>query len=211
MSSTDSYIVHTLAKRVFKVDPFSQMTSTGLVQFAGGSVTATDNAVGYITASKSTGALAYTSASGTSGLLYLARVQCNGGEGKIVDYFENSPFDADGGGGSGSGELPAVTVAYASSITPDISAYSIFNVGTLTGNITINAPTGTPTDNTKLLFRFVQDGTGGRTYTWNAAFAFGTDVVSADLPTTASAKFEVFFRYNTTDSKYRCVGLTRGF
>ena len=42
-------------------------------------------------------------------------------------------------------------------------------------------------------------------------FAFGTDVVAADLPTTANAKFEVFFRYNTVDSKYRCVGLTRGF
>lgn len=210
MSSSDNYIVQTLANRVFKVDPFSQMTSTGLVQFAGGSVTATNNAVGYITANKSTGALAYTSSTGTSGLLYLARVQCINNESRIVDYFENSPFDADGGG-SGSGELPAATVAYASSITPDISAYSIFNVGTLTGNITINAPTGTPTDNTKLLFRFVQDGTGGRTYTWNSVFAFGTDVVAADLPTTANAKFEVFFRYNTVDSKYRCVGLTRGF
>jgi hypothetical protein len=211
MSSTDKRIVQTLARRVFKVDPFSQMTSTGLAQFAGGSVTATDNAVGYITANKSTGAVAYTSSSGTSGLLYLARVQCLSGEGKIVDYFENAPYDVDGASSSGSGELPSVTVAYAASITPDISAYSIFNVGTLTGNIAINAPTGTPTDNTKLLFRFVQNGTGGWTYTWNSAFAFGTDVVAADLPTTASAKFEVFFRYNTIDSKYRCTGLIRGF
>lgn len=211
MSATKYQVVQKQDKRVFKVEPFSQMTSSGLVQFAGGLVTATDNSTGYITANKSTGALAFTTSTGTSGLLYLARVQCINTEGRVVDYLENAPFDADGGGGSGSGELPATTVAYASSITPDISAYSIFNVGTLTGNITINAPTGTPTDNTKLLFRFVQDGTGGRTYTWNSVFAFGTDVVAADLPTTANAKFEVFFRYNTVDSKYRCVGLTRGF
>jgi len=211
MSATKYQVVQKLDKRVFKVEPFSQMTSSGLVQFAGGLVTATDNSTGYITANKSTGALAFTTSTGTSGLLYLARVQCINTEGRVVDYLENAPFDADGGSGSGSGELPATTVAYASSITPDISAYSIFNVGTLTGNIIINAPTGTPTDNTKLLFRFVQNGTGGWTYTWNSVFAFGTDVVAADLPTTANAKFEVFFRYNTVDSKYRCVGLTRGF
>lgn len=117
---------------------------------------------------------------------------------------------SNAGSGSGTGALPAVTVAYAASITPDIDTYSIFNVGTLTGPITINAPTGTPTDNTTLLFRFVQDGTG-RAITWNGAFAFSTDLQSGDIPIVANAKFSVFCRYNTVDSKYRVEALARGY
>lgn len=113
-------------------------------------------------------------------------------------------------GGSGSGALPAVSVPYASSITPNIDEYSIFNVGTLTGPITINAPTGTPTDNTTLNFRFVQDGTG-RAITWNSAFVFGTDLLSGDIPTAANSKFSVFCRYNSVESKYRVEALSRGF
>lgn len=42
-------------------------------------------------------------------------------------------------------------------------------VGTLTGNITIGAPVGARRG-MRLTYSFTQDGTGGRTVTWNAAF-----------------------------------------
>ncbi len=102
------------------------------------------------------------------------------------------------------------SISYAASITPDSDAAEVVNVGTLTGAITINAPTGTPTDGQLLTLRFVQDATG-RAITWNAAFAFGTDITSALLPTTANAKFEVGCRWNAADSKWRVVALVRGF
>lgn len=105
----------------------------------------------------------------------------------------------------------AVAIAYAATITPNADTTSIVNVGTLTGNITIAAPTGTPTDGQGMSFRFTQDGTGSRTYTWNAAFVFGTDILSTDLPATANAKFEVGFKWHAATSKWRCIALVRGF
>ena len=115
-----------------------------------------------------------------------------------------------GGGGGGGGLGAAVAVAYAASITPDSDTYGIFNVATLTGPLTVNAPTGTPTDGKPILFRFIQDATG-RAITWNAAFDFGTDFPSGDVPTTPSTQFEVLFRWNATSSKWRGMALSRGF
>lgn len=111
---------------------------------------------------------------------------------------------------NGRPELKVVAITFASSITPNADTTEIANVGTLTGAITINAPTGTPQDGQNLTFRFVQDSTG-RAFTWNAAFAFGTDITAAMLPVTASAKFEVMFTWYATDSKWRCRSLVRGF
>lgn len=111
-------------------------------------------------------------------------------------------------GASGAGDT-AVSVSYAASITPDLTAGNIFNVGTLTGNITINAPTGTPTDGARIQFRLNQDGTGGRTVTWNAIFRFGIDLTSADISTSASAENLITFRYNTAATKWEAIGLTR--
>lgn len=111
----------------------------------------------------------------------------------------------------GSGIAPAVTaIAYAASITPNSDICSIVNVGQLTGNLTVNAPTGTPADGQQLRFRFALDASS-RTITWNSAFAFGTDVTSALVPTTASAKFEIMFGWHAGDSKWRALAITRGF
>lgn len=208
--STQIAPVGAIGGLTIRVYPFTVLASTGLVSCGGGDVSVTNNTVGYIIADKTTGIPAYTTSAGTANKIYLARVGATAGTASVITYIDNAPYDADGGG-SGSGTKPATDVAYASSITPDINSYGIFNVGTLTGNITINAPTGTPTDGQTTTFRFTQNGTGGWTYTWNSAFAFGTDVVAADLPTTASASFEVLFRYNTAAAKWRCVGLIRGF
>jgi chitodextrinase len=106
-----------------------------------------------------------------------------------------------------------VAQAYAATITPAVTTNvdQILNVAALTGALTLGAPTGTPADAQLLKVRFVQDGTGGRVITFNAAYAFGTDITTALVPTTANAKWEMVFEWNVTDSKWRAVAIARGF
>jgi hypothetical protein len=59
--------------------------------------------------------------------------------------------------------------AFAASFTPNALGGELVQIGALTANITINAPTN-PFRGLHLTFVFVQDGTGGRTVTWNAVF-----------------------------------------
>jgi hypothetical protein len=109
-------------------------------------------------------------------------------------------------------DLVRVTsVSYGATVTPNADTTDVLNVGALTGDITIAAPTGTPKDGQTLTIRFVQDGTGSRVVTWNAAFAFGTDITAADEPTAASAKWQRIFEWNATDSKWRATRIVRGF
>jgi hypothetical protein len=110
--------------------------------------------------------------------------------------------------GLGLGKVTAVPFAATLNINTDNTEFA--NVAQLTGAVTVAAPTGTPADGQILIFRFIQDATG-RVITWNAIFAFGTDFPSANVPATANAKFEVGFRYNATDSKWRCFHIARGF
>ena len=63
--------------------------------------------------------------------------------------------------------------AFASTITPDPTLGQVWNIGALTGAITIAAPT-TPWAGARLTIIFTQDGTGGRAVTWNAVFKFQT-------------------------------------
>lgn len=84
-------------------------------------------------------------------------------------------------------------IAFAASITPNAAAGERIIVGTLTGNITINAPT-LPSKGARLVFAFLQDGTGSRTLTWNAAFKKGTDVLGA-----ANQRATIGFVYDGTN------------
>lgn len=104
----------------------------------------------------------------------------------------------------------SVASAYAATITPNVDTTDVLNVGTLTGNVTVANPTGTPYDGQSLRLRLAQDATGSRTVTFGNAYAFGTDV-TATVPTTANAKFEYNFVYNSVTSKWRAVQLVRGF
>lgn len=104
----------------------------------------------------------------------------------------------------------AQAVAYAATITPNINLGTVINVGTITGAITIAAPTGTPVDGQEITFRFVQDGTG-HAFTWNSVFVFSTESPSSNIVATASAKSEGDFRWNATDSKWRCVKTNHGY
>lgn len=65
-------------------------------------------------------------------------------------------------------------IAYAATIAPDLSLGRLIIVGALTGNITIDPPTNIVKGEI-VTFTFVQDGTGGRTITWNAVFKKAAD------------------------------------
>ena len=97
----------------------------------------------------------------------------------------------DNGGGSSNTEQG---IAYATSITPDLSSGNVIKVGELTGNITVNNPTN-PTTAEEVYIRFVQDSSGGRVVT------LGTNYIlidnNEDYPTTPDA---IFFFSGITQS-----------
>lgn len=106
---------------------------------------------------------------------------------------------------------PHLQVApYAATVAPD-SYYDGVNIGALTGDITIANPAGTPVDKQALAFDLQQDATGSRAITWGNQYAFGTDVTAAMIPTAASSKWEMLFRWNAADAKWRCMAILRGF
>lgn len=86
---------------------------------------------------------------------------------------------------------------YAASLTADIDTFDVLACDSLTGNVTIAAPTGTPTDGQLLRVRLTQDGTGTRTVTFNSVFSAST---AAD--TTASTTSLWVFHYHAARAKW---------
>jgi hypothetical protein len=114
--------------------------------------------------------------------------------------------------GSGSvSNLPRVVViADATSITIDADTTDMATqANTQTaGTLTVNAPSGTPTNGQKLMFRLRS--TNVQTFSWNAIFQGGTTA----LPTTSSGstKYDYYgFIYNSTATKWQIVGTATGF
>lgn len=85
------------------------------------------------------------------------------------------------------------SVTYAASITPAITAKRTTKRVTLTGNITINAPAG-GFPGARLTLDFLQDATGGRTVTFNAAFK-----ATWTPTTTANKRNTITFEYDGTN------------
>jgi hypothetical protein len=97
------------------------------------------------------------------------------------------------------------SAASASSLTPDISAFDQYAYTALAANLTINAPTGTPLDGDKLIFRILDNGVS-RTLSWNATYT----VIGTTLPTsTTSGKMTyVGCIYNTANTRWDVVAVT---
>ncbi len=92
------------------------------------------------------------------------------------------------------GSHPAnMAVTFAASVTPDITAKAVVNRITLTGNITVNAPTH-PFLGARLTMDLLQDATGGRTTTFNAVFK-----VAWTPTTTANKRNTITFEYDGTN------------
>jgi hypothetical protein len=90
------------------------------------------------------------------------------------------------------------STASASSLTPDISAYDQYCYTALAAALTINAPTGTPLDGNKLLFRILDNGVS-RTLTWNATYT---------VTTTINKTTYVGCVYNANNTRWDVVAVT---
>jgi len=94
------------------------------------------------------------------------------------------------------------TTTTSSSLTIDSDSYDLYTITALAETITINAPSGTPTNGQPLLIR-IKDSGSGHPITWNSVFR----VVGVSLPTTtvASKYNYVGAVWNSTDSKWDVV------
>jgi len=94
------------------------------------------------------------------------------------------------------------SIASTASLTIDIDSYDVYKVTALAEAITINAPSGTPTDQQGLIVRIKDNGTA-RAINWNAAFAS----LTATLPTTTVLGKTLItgFMYSSVSTKYECI------
>lgn len=113
-------------------------------------------------------------------------------------------------GYTGPNNRTVVALTDAATIAIDSSLGNIFTV-TLGGNRTLGAPTGSPGNGRLMEVRVRQDGTGSRTLAYNAIYRFGTDVTEPVLSTTAGKTDYLLFQYNSTDTKWDCIGVSRGY
>ena len=97
------------------------------------------------------------------------------------------------------------SAASAASVTPDISAYDQYAFTALAAGLTINAPTGTPADGDKLIFRILDNGTA-RALTWNATYT----VIGVTLPTTTVINKTTYVGciYNANNTRWDVVAVT---
>lgn len=94
-------------------------------------------------------------------------------------------------------------------ITTDATQGDHFYV-TLAGNRTLANPTGA-LGGQKIVFEFIQDGTGSRTITLGSKFALGTTIPSVTLTTTASKRDFMGVIYSDVDDTFYVVALALGF
>lgn len=102
-----------------------------------------------------------------------------------------------------------VTLTDAATIATDASLGNHFEV-TLGGNRTLGNPTN-PTDGQKATWEVLQDATGSRTLSFGTAFAFGTDIPSITLTTTASKRDFIGAVYNAVAAKWYVIAFVKGY
>jgi len=97
------------------------------------------------------------------------------------------------------------TAATASSLTPSIATADVYAYTALASGLTINAPTGTPLDGDKLIFRLLDNGTA-RALTWDATYT----VIGTVLPTTTviSKTTYVGCIYNANNTRWDVIAVT---
>lgn len=103
------------------------------------------------------------------------------------------------------------TTASATSLTPAFNS-SRGHEFTLTGNATLNAPSGVTSDMVGDTFRlvFIQDSTGGRTLSTATNYLFGSDITGLTLTTNAGAR-DYAVVYVRRTNVFDVVGFVRGY
>ena len=104
-----------------------------------------------------------------------------------------------------------VVIADATSVTINADTTDIATQANTqaVGTLTINAPTGTPVNGQKIIFRLLS--TNVQTFSWNAVFAGSSDLA---LPTVScgTSKYDYLgFMYNSTAAKWQLLAKNFGF
>jgi hypothetical protein len=97
------------------------------------------------------------------------------------------------------------TAASAASITPDVASFDQYCLTAQAAALAINAPTGTPVNGNKLIFRFLDNGTA-RALTWNATYT----VIGVTLPTTTTINKMLYVGciYNAANTRWDVIAVT---
>ena len=97
-----------------------------------------------------------------------------------------------------------VSAASASSLTPSIATADIYAYTALAAGLTINAPTGTPVDGNRLVFRLLDNGTA-RALTWNATYT----AIGVTLPTTTVVNKTTYVGciYNANNTRWDVIAV----
>lgn len=101
------------------------------------------------------------------------------------------------------------TLTDATTIATDASLNNNFRV-TLGGNRTLGNPTNA-LDGQILSWEIIQDGTGSRTLALDTKFAFGSDITSITLTTTASKRDFLTVIYNSGTDKFYVRAFVKGY
>lgn len=113
----------------------------------------------------------------------------------------------------GSIVVGSVALTDAATVLVDASKGNYFRLLTTSGigaTRAFGAPSN-PLDGQRIVFEIIQDGSGSRAATWNAKYAFSTDIPSPTLTTTASKRDFVGFIYNSTADLWYCLAVVKGF
>ena len=102
-----------------------------------------------------------------------------------------------------------VSLTDAATVASDWSLGNRFRV-TLGGNRTLGNPTKAQ-DGQTAIYEIIQDGTGSRTLAYDTKFAFGTDVTSPTLTTTADKRDFIGVKYNATADKFYVLAVVKGY
>jgi hypothetical protein len=98
-----------------------------------------------------------------------------------------------------------VSTTTATTLTPSVATADIYAYTALASALTINAPTGTPVDGDKLMFRLLDNGTA-RALTWDATYT----VIGVTLPTTTTASKTTYVGciYNANNTRWDVIAAT---
>lgn len=90
------------------------------------------------------------------------------------------------------------------SITPDIATYDQYCLTAQAVGLTVNAPTGTPLDGNKLVFRILDNGSA-QTITWNGTYT----AIGVTLPTTTTASKTTYVGcvYNANNTRWDVIAV----
>jgi hypothetical protein len=97
------------------------------------------------------------------------------------------------------------STASTASITPDIASFDQYCVTAQAAALAINAPTGTPVDGNKLIFRLLDNGVS-RAITWDATYT----VIGVTLPTATTPNKMTYVGciYNVANTRWDVIAVT---